>query len=360
MKKSLSLICLFVFILFSFHTQSQTVTSIANGNWTNPMTWGGMPPLPGNTVVINHTVTLDTNFAYAAGSITVNASGALNGNTPMRALALYGGDLTVHGSFNIPRVALFTGTVTNNGTFTCDSLYNALAFTNTSTATINAGQFMVDVNGSLYNLGTIISSNLLNVGSFTNAGSITTNDLLNSKTFTNTSTAHIFVSHNFLNKDTLATPAVFTNDGFISVGNDWKNEDEINGYGQFCVQHNTHNAGVMNGTIDFCDLTGGGFDLNTGTVAPTITHCTLSCNVSIENGENQSDVMIYPNPSKGFLNIELSGNDISEIIISDFLGREVYKDRHEGGQISLNTSTWHSGMYFLTVNRMQAYKIIIE
>ncbi|MDD3876215.1 MAG: T9SS type A sorting domain-containing protein [Bacteroidales bacterium] len=344
MKKILTVLIAFLVISFTDTVNAQ-ITSIANGNWTNPLTWGGIPPLPGSTVIINHTVTLDTSYAYTTGSITVNSTGSLIGNSPMRALALYGGALTVTGNFNIPRVALGAGTIINNGTFTSDSLYNNASFTNNANAILNADQLMNDVSGVFINSGSVLASNVLNLASFTNNLNIQTNDFLNSKSFINSASAELIVNHDFLNKDTLATPAVCQNDGMVRVGNDWKNDDEINGTGRFCIAHNTNNTGLMTGTFDFCDLSGGNLDLNTGTVDLTITYCLYSCTTGFDEVLTKH-ISYYPNPSSETVVFNVSDTDDDFLLeLFDINGKTVFNqitNNHTENSLALVSK----GLYF--------------
>ena len=325
MKKiTFSIVLLMPLIVVS---KAQTVTSIAAGNWTNPLTWGTTPPMPGADVVINHAVVLDIDFGYQTGSITVNASGQLTGNTPMRALAISGGTLTVNsgGLLNISRIALFSGTVTNSSLLQGDSLFVATALTNNSNAFINANQFMINTGGNFINNGGVTATNFLNIASTTNSGSINSDDFMNSKSFLNASTGIITVANNFLNSDSLVSPAVFTNDGKVSVENDWRNTDQILGSGKFCLHHNTLNSGTMSGTFDFCDLSGGNIDVNLGTIASSITYCLFSCATDVKENSIDLKFSISPNPNSGIFTI-YNENSIRNAILDIFniMGEKVY------------------------------------
>ncbi len=347
MKKNLlasllSLIC-------AIGIYAQTVTSVANGNWTSPATWGGVPPVPGNTVIINHTVTLDMDWGYSSGSITINASGALNGNSPMRGMAIAGGTLTVNGTFNVARTALYSGTATNGGTFISDSLYLSTSLTNNTGATINAAQFLIYTGGNFTNNGSTASSNFLNMASITSSGTISSNDFLNSKSFTNSSTGVITVWHDFSNSDSLATPAVFTNNGSVIVNNDWANflitSATVNGSGKFCVAGNSFNSGTMSGTFDFCDQTGGNVDLNTGTIAGTITQCLFTCSAGIAEA-HEKEIGLFPNPATTILHIDAGELKDFSVNIFDAMGNLVgiYQNARE-----INLSAFSEGLHFVNV-----------
>ena len=108
MKKAIYAIAIFIILAMSNSIQAQT--TVADGNWSNPATWGGVPPTGSGTVVINHNVTLDIDYAHVAGSITINASGSLTGSTSLRYFALNfptgTASLTNYGTFHVARVPL--------------------------------------------------------------------------------------------------------------------------------------------------------------------------------------------------------------------------------------------------------------
>jgi len=347
MKTKKLFICSFLFLGLTLLSNAQ-ITSVANGNWTSPATWGGMPPTPGSDVIINHTVILDIDYAFSSGSITVNGAGALNGNNSMRALALLtggNGALTIHGSLNIARMALFAGSVSNNGIIQSDSLFNALTLNNNTGATINASQFMNNTGAQFTNNGTVTTTNFLNIETAVNNNSMTTNDFMNCKFFTNASTGTINIGHNFNNSDSLASPSVFTNDGIINVGNDWLNTQGVNGSGRFCIAHNSMNTGLMTGNFDFCDQTGGNIDANTGTIGPNITYCLYPCNVSIEKSLIKTEINVFPNPGNGLYNF-VSSELISFIEVYDILGKKVYTQEIDSQNFNINISKEASGVYF--------------
>jgi hypothetical protein len=354
-----TLLVLFCF----FQSQSQT-TSVSNGNWTSPSTWGGVPPTPGSTVIINHAVIMDIDYSYNSGSITINASGSLTGSSNMRGFALSGGALTVNGTFNIARVGLFSGTVINSGTFQSDSLLNQTTFQNASGGTINAPQFMIGAGGVLTNAGTVVSTNFLNIDTVTNTGSISSNDFMNTKRFINSSTGVINTSADFLNADSLSLTAIFTNDGSVNVGNDWQNRSQINGSGKFCVAQNTKNSGTISGTLDFCDQTGGSFDLNTGTVAGTVTYCQYSCSVGLTESNSSMTLEIFPNPNNGHFTITPDLRS-SKVEIIDILGNCIYKTQTNGLQTDIQLANQAKGIYFCRISDknntvIKTGKIIID
>lgn len=323
MKKSIIIITLLIVVCISNKTTGQTLTSVANGNWTSPSTWGGMVPTPGSNVIINHIVTLNTDW-YSNGSITINATGSLIGISSNRGLAV-GNKLNVYGTLNVARVALYAGKVTNNGLFQVDSLRNYTTILNNSGATLNAGQFQISMGGSLYNEGSIESTYLANTDSVVNSGTITCYNITNSKSFINLTTGLLDISNNFLNTDSLASPGIFANYGMVRVDNNWRNTDQVNGSGKFCVQNNTNNSGEMSGTFDFCDLTGGNIDINTGTIASSITYCLYSCIIGIDKDSQITLIKLYPNPNNGIFSIFNTNKSLKlNVEIFNMLGEKIY------------------------------------
>ncbi len=366
MKKNLLTSLLLIFCSFATNAQ---ITSVANGNWTSPATWGGIPPTPGATVIINHAVTLDMDWGYTSGSITINAAGSLTGNSPARGMAISGGSITVNGYFDVSRVALYAGTATNSGTFVADSLYNATTLTNNVSGTIVANQFLIFTGGNFTNNGNVVSVNFLNMAAVSNFGTIHANDFMNSKSFTNANAAGVTANHNFLNSDSLATPAIFTNNGHVAVYNDWANNvivsSTVNGTGTFCVVNNTYNSGLMTGNFDFCDQSGGNIDLNTGTIAGTITHCLFSCASGTMEYAKGLSVDIFPNPNNGIFSITIK-NASSKLFVDLYsvLGEKVFSTQITNEKTNLDMGQQAKGIYFYQIKNenevLKSGKIIVQ
>jgi hypothetical protein len=363
MKTSIYIIMMLLIFLISNETKSQTITSVTNGNWTDPATWGGAVPTISNNVIINHIVTLNTDW-YSNGNITINNPGSLNGNSSSRGLAV-GSKLTVYGILHIARVALYSGDISNSGIFQIDSLMNHTTLINNSGAIINAAHFQIGTNGTLNNNGTIVSTSLVNIDTVTNNGNITCYNLTNSKSFTNTTTATININNNFLNTDSLASPGIFNNDGTVQVNNNWRNTDQLEGSGKFCIQNNTNNSGIMSGTFDFCDLSGGSIDINTGTTASTITYCLYSCTIGTKENSNNNLIELYPNPGNGVFSIFIDKTlPNGKVDIFNMLGESIYMQPFDKGKTDINISYQPNGIYIYQIKTdkeiINTGKIIIE
>lgn len=366
MKKKLSIVILLAFIGF-FNINAQTVTSAANGNWTNPLTWGGTVPIPGNTIIINHNITLDLDFGYTSGSITINSGASLTGNSGMRGLALNypsgSGSLTVSGTLDIARVSIFTGNISVSGSFLSDSLYNLAHININGSGSIDATQFYNGTGGKISNDGEINSSNLLNLDTLTNNGVINSSDFHNCKSLLNNSSGVIALNHDFLNSDSIAGPAIFTNNGRQEVMNDWQNKNQVDGTGKFCIVNNTSNSGTMTGSFDFCDLSGGNIDLNTGSVDLTITFCNFPCTPGTHDEPYKPIITISPNPANGVFTIR-SETKITRVEIINLLGETVYIQEPYSDFIKVDLQNKKPGIYFYRIlkenNILQTGKIIVE
>lgn len=347
-KKVYNLLFVIGFIIHFGSMQAQT--TVADGNWSSPMTWGGAPPMGTGTVVINHNVTLDMDYSHTSGSVTINSTGSVTGNSPLRVFALNypsgTSSLTVDGQMNVDRVVLAAGIVTVNGTVEGDSLANYSILTINSGALFSLDHFMTGASGVFINDGNVESVNYLNLGDQSNSGTIEVNDFLNCSSFTNDSTAVLKIIHDFLNSDTLGGPAVLSNDGLISVGNDWKNDQTVDGSGQFCIVNNTLNEGMMTGTFDFCDLSGGNIDANTGTISHTITFCQNSCGTVVVEDLIVPLVSVFPVPVTGLCNIQ-SDIEILTVEILGITGKVIEKFSPEAMNISLDMSSYPSGVYII-------------
>lgn len=318
-----------LFIIASVQAQAVR-TTIASGIATNPFIWDcTCLPLPNDSIIINHAVTLNTDFGFTDGAVVINASGSLVGDSPNRAFAFSALALFINnGTFDVARVAFFGGTATNNNILKADSF-----FTNITTGNGFVSNGDMDITTSYWNTGTF----RLGAG------------------------AELVVRDNFYNGDSLISGvnAVLVNDGAIRVNQDFANSDTIRGTGQICIDGSSANIGVITGTVDMCDLTGGGpVDLNLGTIGSSVTTCLNPCMVSVEE-ENVVSAITYPNPVTDQIRFE--SDQIFGLMIYDMLGKQVYISPIISKQQIVNVSTWVSGTYIyhiITGNGIKTGKFI--
>lgn len=295
-------------ILFigSFNLFAITYTSTSNGSWTTPTTWVPFGvPLPGDNVVINHNVTLNTDFAYTVGSITVNSSGSLiqditgrdvwvngvnasftnSGTTTIRNLLLSIGSFSNTGTFNVKVIANSitmsnTGNINgvdsllNNGIINNNGTINIMTFQNNNVINnYNTIQGLTTVVDSIYNVGTFLNDvgALLKADSCTNSGTLTNNGAIYFNQYTNAGVCNnnnylSFVDltniNGFINSDSLIGIGSMTNIGnfnnqngaYLDLGISFLNTDPINMDAVF------NNDGVFNigdSFYNFDTITGG-------------------------------------------------------------------------------------------------------
>lgn len=396
MKKAIFTLVISMFLSFGF-AQKTAINSIADGDWLNPTTWDcGCIPTPGSIININHNVVLNTNWAYTTGIVTINSGASLVKDYAIRSWAQNGGNLINDGTFEVDRLAIYAGSVTNSNTFIVNnSYYNGATATLTNTGligdvdsllnsgTINNNQYGEIDATNLWNNNSLINDGRLKITYFLNTVDFTNNDFLQANNYLNTGTSVIndsvivlvdfmntgtlsnatnnpfLVSHDFLNGDSLVHDALFINDGAVLIGNDFTNLDTLKGTtGYFCIASYSANAGYIKGTIDICDqtpLTGPPYiDINTGTIGSGVTSCTHSCSVGItENTETISFVKVYPNPFSDNVTFEFGLNNYAssetKLSIVDILGQKVYSSVFRGNQITVEKSYFKNGVYFFSI-----------
>jgi hypothetical protein len=284
---------------------------VADGLATNPFVWNcTCIPLPGDSIIINHSIILNNDFANLGGAVVINPNGKLTGDIPDRAFSSTG-YFENKGEFYVARVGLFSGTAINSGYFSADSLIT----------TISPGTFVNS--GKIY-----VETHFLNTGNFA----------------LTTPTSEAVVHLNFYNGDSAITgvTAVTTNNGKMRINQDFANSDTIRGSGQICIDGNSLNAGVITGTLDFCDQGSGSIDVNWGTIDNTVQFCQAECNVGLEE-EQLVDVQVYPNPSSDVVTIRSAAK--TSLTVYDISGKLLYASSQENELHSLRVSGWENGIY---------------
>ena len=113
--------------------------------------------------------------------------------------------------------------------------------------------------------------------------------------------------------------------------------------------------------------TGNAFALKTRTKSNQTNEKTFPVQGVKENNISNLEVTIYPNPSKGIVNIDflnVSQNFNYKLQITNTLGQEVYQTELYNQRSTINVQTLKSGIYFLNIkqndNVLSAKKIIVE
>lgn len=378
--------------------EARIVTSQANGNATSPFTWDcTCIPVDGDTIMINHAVVLDVDYAFTMGGIQVNAGGSITGNANTRIFGVSGGYFLNNGTVNMAYVFHNGGTFTNNASITVTrnaGIDQPVTMVNNGTMNVN-DTLLVSPTATFQNAGTVNCPEILNAGMYVNTGSTTADNLWTSGTFMHNSgmlslamsiynsgnvtlngassvTQDIFNAENFTvnfylsartlyNGDSISGAATFTNNAMISLSQDLWNSETITGNGDFCVADSTINSGSVTGTLDICDLTGGNWDMNFGTVAGTVTYCSSSCTIGVDEVPTPS-VTLVPNPAHTFVNVTLSSPASGTIRVTDMTGRLVMELPFIT-QAQINVENLAPGIYSVMVttqNEIIAEKMIVE
>lgn len=387
-----------------------TRTSVANGNWLSPATWDCVCiPMPGENIVVNHSITLDTSW-YSTAAITVNSTGTLTEGSSLRQWAVTDGTFINNGYVNISRVSVTGGSFTNNDSlrmnlafyvsssfnnngdiFDVDSFSNDGIFVNNASAIINCTLYSnldsIINNGTInafahtnlsksYNNGilnftdytntaTFVNTTTVSLSNFTNTATGTavnksafnaTNDFLNIGKFTNDASGSVIVGSDFANADSSSAFAHFINDGFFQAGDNWLNIDSVSGSGTFCVNDSTANTGILSGSFDFCDLTPPAqppyIDWNPGTISPVITFCTKSCNSGFNGMAEFDGLSVFPNPCNNYFKIvNPVENTKYELKVYNLFGQAVLHSEItpevSPSSRGIDVSGLQSGIYFI-------------
>jgi hypothetical protein len=394
MKKILSL--LFTFIFSGIFSQS--ATTVANGNWTNPLIWNcTCVPVGGYSVTINHAVTLNTSLLFNTGGITVNAAGSLVQDAALnRDIWINGGYLHNAGNVDIRFFLASTGAASNSGSLTVDAMTNYIPYVNSGTITMDsmtiAGTFTNTVTGniigdSLTNSSVYQNYGYMNVSWFTNDSAfynyhiyngyamtnrsyaenldsiLLTGSVWNIARFRNLNGALFKMNKSFHNYDPIGGKAVFDNNGSVVNLDSWFNTDTVKGQtGSFTVSDSSANSGFMKGNFSFCDLTPPStypyIDLNSGTVSPQIQFCSTGIHSDISTSFN-----VFPVPASKSLHIRFDTEEGKKISFLNAQGMLMYEISASKKDLDIDLSDFVSGIYFLRIQsdgKAHTRKIYIE
>ena len=104
--------------------------------------------------------------------------------------------------------------------------------------------------------------------------------------------------------------------------------------------------------------------INHGTYDFWVVKLASDNSTGINETKTQEDISIYPNPASTLLNIHQSiPSPNQQLIITDLLGTEVYKELLTGIDNTISISTWSAGLYFYEVrstNESARGKFVIQ
>jgi hypothetical protein len=300
---------------------SQTVTSVAAGDFYSPTTWDcTCVPADSDTIYVNHAVVLDFGISYSGGLLQVGGAGSLTDGGAGNGIYVDGGHITNIGMINCSGVLLESGSFSNLAQLNVDSLWTRDTISNIGIITITV-DFRHDLNGH-----------------FTNSGTITVGDgFLNEAIFLNNSEVHVY--GDFANYNLSGPNATFDISGTMCVYNDFYNgvDDTMLGNGTITISGTSVNEGEMMGNF-IIQTPGGALTSNTGNIAPGISFATGACDSGVE--ENKKGWDIYPNPAENFV---ISTEPDIRYELYDFSGRIVSAGYSEDGM--LNVGTLEPGIY---------------
>ena len=309
MKRILPVLCLFSSLSFG----QTVITSIADGAFYLPTTWDcTCIPADGDSVIINHTITMNYGIPYTMGQITINSGGKLTDGGVDQSIYINGGTLVNLGTLECKNLLLDSGYIYNSNSFTLDSLLTRDSTDNSGTIVVY--DFLHDQNATFTNVGTItVTNNFNNEGVFDNVGTMT-------------------VANDFSNCNIQTSNATFQIDGTLSVANNFLNcdTDTLRGSGVVNVCGSSTNAGEMQGNF-VMNTPSGTLGLNTGTVESGITFGTAVCDAGTV--EQEDNWLIYPNPATSYIKSSLPNVYYT---IYDYSGKVFCDSFSESGLIQLD------------------------
>ncbi|UKN01352.1 T9SS type A sorting domain-containing protein [Paracrocinitomix mangrovi] len=320
MKRLAIALCMFTGVSFA-----QVKTTTQDGAFWNPFVWDcTCLPADGDSLVINHNLSLSTGIAYTSGQIKISANGQLSDGANMLSFYINGGSLINEGYLEIDDLLMDAGFIENHGTAVMDSVF-------TRSTTINSGSLTT-------------SSFAHDEGStFTNAGTITVNeDFNNQGDFINNGL--MTVNNNATNCNIQTMDAIYTNNGILCIMNDFSNcgGDTLRGSGTIYIDGNSSNLGDVIGSLTI-NTPSGSFNLNTGTIGMGVTFGTASCGVGEKELDGKSnEIVIYPNPANDF--IKTNQNNFNYSIV-DLSGRKILAGYTVDGSIDIHSLA--TGNYIL-------------
>lgn len=332
-----------IFLLGSTAMFTQTKTTVADGNFFALTTWDCFClPVNGDTLVINHKVTMNTGIAYTSGKITISGPGELTDGGVDKDILINGGEFHNYGSLDCDGFLLESGYVYNSGSFNLDSLW--VRDTMDNHGAIDTYDFLNDQNGKFISIEDIaVGNNFANQGVFSLSG------------------ANMTVVNNFSNCNISSSDATFTiTNGVLCVENDFLNcgTDTLRGTnGEIFIAGASTNGGEVEGSLEI-NTSSGSFSINTGTVEGTVTFGTGNCYLGSDIEEPAISINVYPNPSNGIIYLSESNHEYSLIDIS---GKTLEYGFISGN--SLDFSSYSTGVYFLELrkgNTSTVEKLILE
>ncbi|MCC6180517.1 MAG: T9SS type A sorting domain-containing protein [Bacteroidia bacterium] len=170
-----------------------------------------------------------------------------------------------------------------------------------------------------------------------------------------------FVAAPFYSTTTSPLPPISNYNSKVAVGLSWiaTTQTTLNINGTILKANDKNTSFPTRYTAPYNAI---GTDIAIAQFDRTLSGSTASIN---ESQNKTINYILYPNPSKNVLNIELDNllNDDKTVTIANILGEVVLTETSSGNKFSINTSNLKSGVYFITVTnqgKQSTQKIIIE
>jgi hypothetical protein len=394
-------------------THASTCTTVTSGPFTDVNVWDcGCDPIACDTLIIAHAVTIDVDITLNPTQLVIQTNGELlsSAELSLSGSVVNNGHLFSSSSIILSQSAAHlrnTGLIScGSMTLSCDSASNNGSLTVQNVLLLN--ECILDNTGNL-NSGTTRTwtfATLINSGSFTSdsllymttlyvlpEGELSTGYLLSTALVLNEGAMDVdnaqllnldnlgqlhgsellqLGTETFLGNVTMRPNSVTTSVELLNFGSatfqtnslatlaKLENQGAMNGHGTICISDSSINHGTVLGSLRICDATSmdgaGGFDINTGTISPTVTYCSnSSCTwTSLSDQASTPAIHITPNPAVDALTIQLGASlpAVHRIEIRDLGGRLVQQvDGPITERIVLHRNGLVAGTYLIRVMR---------
>jgi hypothetical protein len=373
----------FLFSCFFSFSFAGVYNSISDGDWTDTLTWNpsGIPEA-GDTIDIETNVFLDTSITFSATCWMVIKNNGLLSGSNFYFVDGYFENLGIFTFLN----ADFTGTYVfvNQTGAQCNVLeleFNSDLGDAFNSGLINANQLKIYY-GFLENSADVRTSHLyMNGSELDNYGRIETETFFNAGNFENVTDTlianYIFTYNEFSNYsvvlilDSMKVNNMLTNgssgriraplidcvnpymsiEGEINCNHFIHPEGEINGGGKICISGCAEIGGIVNGSLDICDMSSDSVCDTTYAIidSANVTFCVDSpCELVGETElENTVYIKLYPHPVSSELTCAFGTVYTGLVVISDMQGRVVFSEIvSEISEIKLDLSYLQAGQYF--------------
>lgn len=120
------------------------------------------------------------------------------------------------------------------------------------------------------------------------------------------------------------------------------------------------NASFFHAVIDPCDFhrsyipfdtTSGDNSQNLETENASQDNASITdIEIETKSGEDNNNVIIFPNPNNGIFTLERTSSEVVGIYIYDIMGKIIYEDNQcKNTQLSIDISQQHAGVYFIKI-----------